>query len=593
MALRAPVAVFGAGHLGLSWAGLFCCAGFQVYLLDQGDRAERALTTARARPGSPLFRTDSVTAADWRQCLQELNQCRWIVWAMGPQSDLQVVLENVVDPCSMFGAEYGDRPWPSPVGTRGEGPAWTVSWHGGNALQSGLLEWRPWKGMLDFGEMVSFSRALGKEALLLPTPQSLSALQLSRLVAKCYTLMGNPESLEQSLGIPREWLGRYRGSLAHPQEWNFRPPEPGAKGAQATEVCRTFCEHLRIQKSNLVMNSKAARKLDFVMKSAHGWLRGPFEFCQQSSSPAPNDRLTCWSLLKAGQGWQLRNLGSQVLALILQRQHVDSLAIDAYQEAFDLLQSSRWLGLVCLSAGLDFSVGADLRQVAADLDQRKFTAIERRLERFQALTQRLRSSSKPIVLSLNGYALGAGCELALQAQALVTTTYVRMGLVESLVGLLPAGGGLTELATRANSESEFCQFFAQVISGQISNSAYHANKMGYLRWDREDRVTTGARRIDEARAKVLSLSARGPSPLRDWATIWCAQDTLQARVDPLPLRDRAPAQAVVRVLLAGRMGERVSRQTLLERERQEYLSLLGRPETKTRIATVLSSMHSL
>jgi enoyl-CoA hydratase/carnithine racemase len=574
MALKARIAVLGADHLGLSWAGVFWCAGFQVFLLDQGDRASRALTSARARPGSPLFRCDSIQARDWQHSVQELSQCCWVVWATEPRPDLQHLLENTVEPDSILGVEFCDRPFE----TYATVPAWTVSWHGGNALQSGLLEWRPGKGKHNWGAVQKLSRILGKEAILW---RGSSVLQLSRLVAGCYSQARQPDLLEQCLGIPREWLGRYRGSLAHPQEWKFRPPQPVDEKAAAGDVGETFCQQLQCQQPDLMTNSKAARKLDFVMKSAHGWLRGPFEFSAHSSRPAP--------ALKSHDGWQLLDLGSQVLALILHTRYVDSQAIDGYQQALDSLQSSRWLGLVCLSAGLDFSLGADLRQIAADLNQGRFSAIERRLERFQALTQRLRSSPKPVVHSLRGYALGAGCELALQSHASVTTIDLRVGLVESRVGLLPAGGGLTELATRAYSERELCKFFAQVTSGQISNSATQAHQMGYLRWDREDRATTAARRVDEARAQVVRLSARAPSPLEDWATLWCAPETLQAMVDRLPLADQAPAQAVARVL-AGRVGDRVSRQQLLERERQEYLWLLGRPDTQTRIATLLKSL---
>src|SRR5260370_19586143 len=78
-------------------------------------------------------------------------------------------------------------------------------------------------------------------------------------------------------------------------------------------------------------------------------------------------------------------------------------------------------------------------------------------ERFQlafdhlfALSQAIRAletSGKPIAAAIGGLALGGGCELALgtHLRVLVDTPKAALGLPESLVGLLPGGGGTQRL----------------------------------------------------------------------------------------------------------------------------------------------------
>jgi len=59
----------------------------------------------------------------------------------------------------------------------------------------------------------------------------------------------------------------------------------------------------------------------------------------------------------------------------------------------------------------------------------------------------LETSGKPVAVAIAGLALGAGCELALGAhyRVLVDSPRAALGLPESLVGLLPGGGGTQRL----------------------------------------------------------------------------------------------------------------------------------------------------
>ena len=69
---------------------------------------------------------------------------------------------------------------------------------------------------------------------------------------------------------------------------------------------------------------------------------------------------------------------------------------------------------------------------------------------FQATSQRIKYALVPVVAAVRGLALGGGCEFQMHAARTVFGLESYVGLVEAGVGLLPAGGGLKELAMRAS-----------------------------------------------------------------------------------------------------------------------------------------------
>src|SRR5690606_42059323 len=85
------------------------------------------------------------------------------------------------------------------------------------------------------------------------------------------------------------------------------------------------------------------------------------------------------------------------------------------------------------------------------LQDGKFDAFEARVANFQRTSQRIKYALVPVVAAVRGLALGGGCELQMHAARSVAHLESYSGLVEAGVGLLPAGGGLEELAVRASA----------------------------------------------------------------------------------------------------------------------------------------------
>jgi 2-(1,2-epoxy-1,2-dihydrophenyl)acetyl-CoA isomerase len=104
-------------------------------------------------------------------------------------------------------------------------------------------------------------------------------------------------------------------------------------------------------------------------------------------------------------------------------------------------------------SGRAFSSGADLRDMAA----RPLTA-EGNIDVYTTLTTvyhpiltTLRRMPKPVVAALNGPAVGIGCSLALACDTIVCAQSAYMLLAFVNIGLVPDGGALALLSTRAGA----------------------------------------------------------------------------------------------------------------------------------------------
>ena len=97
-----------------------------------------------------------------------------------------------------------------------------------------------------------------------------------------------------------------------------------------------------------------------------------------------------------------------------------------------------------------FCAGADLGELCVAYDMIKATprAEQKRVARdhfapIGRAFRKLETAGKPVAIAINGLALGGGCEFALGChyRVLADTPQTALGLPESLVGLLPGGGG--------------------------------------------------------------------------------------------------------------------------------------------------------
>src|SRR5215207_3231942 len=112
-------------------------------------------------------------------------------------------------------------------------------------------------------------------------------------------------------------------------------------------------------------------------------------------------------------------------------------------DALDAFDQNDGIGAMVI-AGTEkaFAAGADIKEMA---DQ----TIEQMMDRDHvAVFGRLRPIRKPVIAAVSGWALGAGCEVALSCDMIVASESAQFGQPEINIGVIP-GAGATQRLTRS------------------------------------------------------------------------------------------------------------------------------------------------
>ncbi|WP_114416479.1 enoyl-CoA hydratase/isomerase family protein [Marinospirillum perlucidum] len=139
----------------------------------------------------------------------------------------------------------------------------------------------------------------------------------------------------------------------------------------------------------------------------------------------------------------LRQEKDGLLWLTLNRpQRLNAVIADLYaqlcQELDAAAQSDSVRVIILTGAGRAFCVGADMKAHA----EGQRTAFQKReyLRLEQEVCRRLFEHPKPVIAAVNGYALGAGAEMALAADFLLMRSSAIWGLPETSIGAFVGGG---------------------------------------------------------------------------------------------------------------------------------------------------------
>lgn len=216
----------------------------------------------------------------------------------------------------------------------------------------------------------------------------------------------------------------------------------------------------------------------------------------------------------------LLDMGDGVLLCVFhgKANAIDRNVIEMLRTARGLLDDGPWIGLVIGNDGTNFSVGANLFEVAQVVQAGDWATLEAMIDGLQMSLQALRYASKPVVSAVHGMALGGGCEVAIGTDRAVAAAESYIGLVEIGVGLVPAGGGLKELVQRvitASLDIEHAdplpaaqQILQAVGAAKVSTSAAEAREIGFLSGN--DRIVMNRDHLlFEAKQEVLSMVANG------------------------------------------------------------------------------------
>ncbi len=157
--------------------------------------------------------------------------------------------------------------------------------------------------------------------------------------------------------------------------------------------------------------------------------------------------------------------------------------------------------LVITGAGSKaFVAGADIVEIAS-LDGQAAGADFARFG--QGVFSKIERLTMPVIMAINGYALGGGCELALCGDIRLAADTAQLGQPEVNLGIIPGYGGTQRLARILGRD----RAKGVVFTGERIG-AEDAYRLGLV-----DRVVPAADLMDEACSLARSLAAKAPRAL--------------------------------------------------------------------------------
>src|SRR5262252_3912403 len=111
--------------------------------------------------------------------------------------------------------------------------------------------------------------------------------------------------------------------------------------------------------------------------------------------------------------------------------------------ALDAFEADAGIGcMVITGSEKAFAAGADIKEMAEKSYMDAF------MGNFAATWDRVAHARKPVIAAVAGFALGGGCELAMQCDLIIAADNARFGQPEIKLGVIPGIGG-TQRLTRA------------------------------------------------------------------------------------------------------------------------------------------------
>ena len=157
-------------------------------------------------------------------------------------------------------------------------------------------------------------------------------------------------------------------------------------------------------------------------------------------------------------------------------------------DSMDALKNATDKPLIIINESMQFSAGVNLTYTMNFADKGDFRSIEKFVKYFQDTCKELKYSKYPVVSAPSGLTLGGGFEVLVQSNFVAAHTNIVVGLVETMVGLVPAGGGCKEMLWRwsqteeAKKDPDFAplKVFDIIGYGKTATSPVEAEPLKYL-----------------------------------------------------------------------------------------------------------------
>ena len=279
---------------------------------------------------------------------------------------------------------------------------------------------------------------------------------------------------------------------------------------------------------------------------------------------------------------------------------LDSQSLDMISDAVTTAENKGLKGVIIHNDFQHFSCGVSLWSVRNCFEKNDFDGLDDFLAYFQNTMLQMRNSSLPVVAAPVGMSIGGGFEVVLHADHVVSHANSVMGLVESFVGVVPAGGGCKEMLYRWTEKLNDTQkgawkSFMNIGLGRKANSPQEADALSMRRPGdtfqmNRDRILNAALSTIDITKKVgkrkpLALSgAEHYQEMLEWLEV-------NHKKGMLTPHDVTVGTEIGRVMSGGECpaGTVFSEQDILNAERSSFIRLAQTQETQARIVAMLDN----
>ena len=283
----------------------------------------------------------------------------------------------------------------------------------------------------------------------------------------------------------------------------------------------------------------------------------------------------------------------------------DSMALLA--DAIEQTAAQGLRGLVIHNDAQHFSCGVNLNGVREFFRNEDMAGLDGFLDHFQKTVHSMATADFPVVAAPSGMSLGGGFEVVLHAKQVICHANSVMGLVESLVGVVPGGGGCKEtlyrwvdqLGCTDDISKASWKAFMSLGYGRTASSPLLAQKLAMLRPNDSFEMNRD-RLFDKAFAAIDK--AAGPDSrqvaFNRPALTMPGQELFHEMVEWLKVNhgkgmftphDVVVGTEMARIVTGGEVpaGTVLTEQDFYDAERDSFLRLVATPGTRERVNTML------
>ena len=187
-------------------------------------------------------------------------------------------------------------------------------------------------------------------------------------------------------------------------------------------------------------------------------------------------------------------------------------------DSMDALKKATDKPLIIINESMQFSAGVNLTYTMDFANKGDFKSIEKFIKYFQETCKHLKYSKHPVISAPSGLTLGGGFEVMVQSNFVASHTNIVVGLVETIVGLIPAGGGCKEMLARwldteeARNDPHYAplKVFDIIGYGKTATSPVEAEPMKYLK--PEDKKIMNRNSLLEVSKEILNENKNFMAP---------------------------------------------------------------------------------